>query len=222
MAITAKQRSSQAELSAVFDSVKKLSGEADKEIERFKFPAKSMKEYGPLTTEISCDAGLPLAKTRYHLTKLWSAGAIQKHLAYRGCIAQWYFVADGQAIDLADLFAKKKSLKQTRSGVSFPRTYALLIDGHKYFIRHVDVHTETRFEGTYKGSNITVWLDEDDYQAEECRYYIMVNNPHVSFGTSYDGWAPEWIDNLEDAVKEALRGSCLLKSRVAPTNSPND
>lgn len=91
------------------------------------------------------------------------------------------------------------------------KALTLVIDGRKYIIRQVDIHTETRFEARYKGNNIAVWLDEDDCKPEDCRYYIMVQNPEVSFGTSYDGWAPEEIDNLEDAIKEALRGSCLLR-----------
>lgn len=111
--------------------------------------------------------------------------------------------------------------KQSRPGGSSPRPCSLLIDGRKYIIRQVEIHTETRFEGRYKGYNITVWLDEDDYEPEDCRYYIMVQNPEVSFGTSYDGWAPpEEIDNLEDAIKEALRGSCLLRENDRRQESP--
>ena len=88
---------------------------------------------------------------------------------------------------------------------------SLFIDGRKYIIRQVSEHTSTRFDGRYKGYDISVWLDEEDYEPEDCRYYITVTNPEVSFGTAYDGWAPEEIDNLEDAIKEALRGACLLR-----------
>ena len=90
-------------------------------------------------------------------------------------------------------------------------TCSLLIDGKRYFIREVTTHTETRFVGRYKGYDIEVYLDEDDFEPEDCRYYIHVFNSEISFGTAYDGWADEEIDNLEDAIKEALRGSCLLR-----------
>lgn len=97
-----------------------------------------------------------------------------------------------------------------------PASYSLIIDGKKRVFRHVDVHTKTRFEARYKGFDISVYLDveededEDDCAPEECRYYILVCNPEISFGTAYDGWAPEEADTLEKAIVEALRGSQLL------------
>ncbi|RYD46336.1 MAG: hypothetical protein EOP85_07660, partial [Verrucomicrobiaceae bacterium] len=93
----------------------------------------------------------------------------------------------------------------------------LIIDGIRHVIRKVTVHTKKRFEATYKSHELQVWLDEDDYTARDRRFYIIVQNPHVSFGTAYDGWAPEEIDNLEDAIKEALRGSQLLRVQKPAT-----
>ena len=92
-----------------------------------------------------------------------------------------------------------------------PCSLRLLIEGKSYIIRQVDAHTKTRFEGKYKGFYIEVYLDENDYEPDQERYYIHVYNPEISFGTAYDGWAPEEVANLEDAIKEALRGSQLLR-----------
>lgn len=89
-------------------------------------------------------------------------------------------------------------------------SHSLQIDGKRCIIRQVDLHTETRFEARYKGYEMSVCLDEDDYAPEERRYYILVQNPEVSFGTAYDGWAPEEADTLDKAIEEALRGSMLV------------
>lgn len=105
---------------------------------------------------------------------------------------------------------------ETRSSrsASAPCSLSLLIDGKRYIIRQVDAHTKTHFEGKYKGFYIEVYLDESDYEPDEERYYIHVYNPELSFGTAYDGWAPDEIDNLEDAIKEALRASSLLRENA--------
>jgi hypothetical protein len=77
-------------LFGIRQSVDKLSRKADAEWGHCQFASKRIVEYGPLTTDIARDTGLPISVTRYHLTKLWRAGEIQKHLSYRGCIARWY------------------------------------------------------------------------------------------------------------------------------------
>ena len=83
---------------------------------------------------------------------------------------------------------KKRSNSNAKSGSSPLICYrSLEIDGRRYLIQRVDVHTKTRFEAGGR------------------RYYIHVYNPEISFGTVYDGWADEEIDNLDDAIKEALK-----------------
>ena len=114
---------------------------------------------------------------------------------------------------------KKRRNSNAKSGSS-PLICSLEIEGLKYVIRQVDVHTKTRFEGKHKGFYMEVYLDEDDYEPEDRRYYIHVYNPEISFGTAYDGWAPEEIDNLEDAIKEALRGASLLRENNLLSRSP--
>lgn len=108
---------------------------------------------------------------------------------------------------------KKRSNSNAKSGSS-PLVCSLVIEGLRYVIRRVDVHTKTRFEGWYKGFYMEVYLDEADFEPEDRRYYINVYNPEISFGTVYDGWADEEIDNLEAAIKEALRGSGLLRENT--------
>lgn len=114
---------------------------------------------------------------------------------------------------------KKRSNSNAKSGSS-PLVCSLVIEGLKYVIRRVDVHTKTRFEAWYKGFYMQVYLDEDDFEPEDRRYYINVYNPEISFGTVYDGWADEEIDNLEDAIKEAIRGSGFLRENTEGLASP--
>lgn len=90
------------------------------------------------------------------------------------------------------------------------KQYVFKYNGKIKRIKEIHVHTKKRFEGRYKGYYLTVWLDEDDYNEQDQRYYIIVNNPEVSFGTLYDGWADEDVDNLDDAIKEALKGATLI------------
>ena len=106
----------------------------------------------------------------------------------------------------------KLKQKGSSGSPSQPCSLRLLIEGKSYIIRQVDAHTKTRFEGKYKGFYIEVYLDENDYEPDQERYYIHVYNPEISLGTAYDGWAPEEVDNLKDAIKEALRGSQLLRA----------
>lgn len=62
------------------------------------------------------------------------------------------------------------------------------------------------FLGTHKGYTIDIEKEPDG------SFYIRVYNPEISFGTAYDGWAPEHIRTMKDAKREALRGSGLLKT----------
>ena len=116
---------------------------------------------------------------------------------------------------------KKRSNSNAKSGSS-PLICSLEIDGRRYLIRKVDVHTKKRFEGRYKGYDINVWLDEDDFEPADRRHYIQVENPEESFGTLYDGWADEEIDNLEDAIKEALKGSGLIGENTNALAAPTE
>ena len=77
-------------------SLEKLSRKTDAEWGHCPFASKRMNEYGPLTTDIARDSGLPLNVARYHLTKMWRSGEIQKHLSYRGCIARWYSLPNAE------------------------------------------------------------------------------------------------------------------------------
>jgi hypothetical protein len=85
----------------------------------------------------------------------------------------------------------------------------LNINNRRHFIREVDILTDARFDGRYKGYYCQVCLDIDDYSRCDDRYYINVYNPEAPFDTAYDGWAPKEIDNLIDAIKETIVGSNL-------------
>ena len=77
--------------------------------------------------------------------------------------------------------------------------------------------TETEFHGEYKGYTIEIELEEIgrragyDYDKPETGFYIRVYNPEISFGTLYDGYAPEDIETMKEAKVEALRGSGLIE-----------
>ena len=77
--------------------------------------------------------------------------------------------------------------------------------------------TDTYFHGQYKGYNIEIQLEEIeppigyDYDEPETRFYIHVQNPEVSFGTLYEGYAPEEVETMRQAKSEALRGSMLVE-----------
>ena len=61
------------------------------------------------------------------------------------------------------------------------------------------------FHGTHKGYNVEIDKEPDG------RFYIRVYNPEISFGTAYDGWAPDHIRTMKEAKREALRGAGLTK-----------
>ena len=83
-------------LFGIRQSLEKFSRKADGDWGDCPFASKRMVEYGPLTTDIARDSGASLSVARYHLTKLWRAGEIQKHLSYRGCIARWYSLPNSE------------------------------------------------------------------------------------------------------------------------------
>jgi len=63
------------------------------------------------------------------------------------------------------------------------------------------------FLGTHKGSTIEINREHDG------RFYICVFN---ECGFGYDGWAPNDIRAMPEALKEAIRGARLNdKSRAA-------
>lgn len=75
--------------------------------------------------------------------------------------------------------------------------------------------TDKRFRGTHKGYAISIDLDEDDVEDEEWgfgRFYIRVQSIEGG-GHLYDGWAPESVTTIDDAKKEAIRGSGLDRSK---------
>lgn len=85
-------------------------------------------------------------------------------------------------------------------------------------IKKTFTETETSFEGEYKGYRIEIELEEierftgyDDAEPEH-RFYIRVFNNEISFGTLYDGYAPEEIETMKEAKAEALRGSMLIEA----------
>ena len=84
-------------------------------------------------------------------------------------------------------------------------TTKITVNGKHRIIRTVLEHTDLDFEGIYKGADIEINWDE---QLE--RYSILVRNPEISFGTLYDGYAPDHIHNIDDAIREALIGSGLV------------
>jgi hypothetical protein len=61
--------------------------------------------------------------------------------------------------------------------------------------------TPEHLHATHKGANIHIDREDDG------RFYIIVTWKDGS--TMYDGWAPEGVGSMEDALKEALRGSML-------------
>lgn len=80
--------------------------------------------------------------------------------------------------------------------------------------------SEHEFFATYKGYQVHVeWqgdVDEQDGEVFEeppldgMAYYIVVRNPEISFGTAYEGYWGDARNSLEEAVEEALVGSCLI------------
>jgi len=61
--------------------------------------------------------------------------------------------------------------------------------------------TEDEFHATHKGGEIFIEREDDG------RFYIIVK--WKDGGSLYDGWAPEVIETMDDAIKEAVRGACL-------------
>lgn len=57
------------------------------------------------------------------------------------------------------------------------------------------------FWATHKGHDIQIEKEPDG------RFYIMVRAPCGMY--AYDGWAPENVNTMKEAKREALRGSCL-------------
>jgi hypothetical protein len=95
-----------------------------------------------------------------------------------------------------------------------------------YRIRN-ELKSEDEFQATYKGFSVSVKREgcpEDDYDddgedpasdywtgpEDGQAFYIQVCNSEISFGTAYDGWWGNAENSLEEAVEEALRGSCLI------------
>lgn len=77
--------------SAVLATLDRLSREADErraneDWMRTAPPVQS----GPLTPNLAQECGLTISKARYHLTRLWKAGLIERHKAYAGCMCRWY------------------------------------------------------------------------------------------------------------------------------------
>jgi hypothetical protein len=72
----------------------------------------------------------------------------------------------------------------------------------------VIVHTEDEFEGYYYNRHIFVTRKHDERDAT---YHIQVRRKDGTY--LYDGWwVPETVPaNMMHAVKEALRGSKLIK-----------
>lgn len=50
------------------------------------------------------------------------------------------------------------------------------------------------------------WTGPDDGMT----FYITVRNAEISFGTAYDGYWGDADNTLEEAVEQALLGSCLI------------
>lgn len=55
---------------------------------------------------------------------------------------------------------------------------------------------------THKGHDIHIEWDD-----KAARYYIKVRAPSGDY--AYDGWAPEEIQTMEQAKKEAVKGAML-------------
>lgn len=103
--------------------------------------------------------------------------------------------------------SEKSNVKSAERGTRTLRPLVLSIDGKRRIIREVEAHTETQFEGRYKGYNVSVEWNEGMEL-----YSIYVANPEIQFGTACDGYAgiDDDVYNLEDAIKYALRGACLI------------
>lgn len=92
------------------------------------------------------------------------------------------------------------------SGVS--AGYRFSVGGQNRHIRKVDKHTDKEFIGTYKSHEIHCWLDGDDFEETDRRFYIQVTAPDGCY--VYDGWMPEdQGDTLDAAIQDAVRGACL-------------
>lgn len=77
----------------------------------------------------------------------------------------------------------------------------------KRFIRK---HTPDEFYGTYKNHTLNIWREIGDRYGSE--FYIMVW--FEDGGMTYDGWWGDPGQTIEEAVAEAIRGSCINTKRV--------
>lgn len=79
-----------------------------------------------------------------------------------------------------------------------------------YRIKIIHEKSDDQFRGVYKGYEIEINREESG------GFYIYVRNPNVSFGTTYDGYWGEDDNTMDEAIHQALLGSCL----ITPTPEP--
>ena len=63
------------------------------------------------------------------------------------------------------------------------------------------ISADRYFHGTYRGCSVSIERESDG------RIYIIVKG--LDGGSMYDGWAPDNVNTIDDAKREAIRGSCL-------------
>jgi hypothetical protein len=65
------------------------------------------------------------------------------------------------------------------------------------------------FHGSYRGS--TIEIKSNLHSDDAGLFYITVTAPDGTY--SYDGWSPEEVRTINQAVLEALKGAELLPTR---------
>lgn len=86
----------------------------------------------------------------------------------------------------------------------------VFVDDVMCIIRKIINSTDTDFEAYYKDSHLHCWLDEDDFEPEDLRFYIHVT--YKDGGSLCDGWMPEERGHtIIDAIQYAIHGACLVK-----------
>lgn len=87
---------------------------------------------------------------------------------------------------------------------------SIKVDGKRCIFRDVAEYNDTDFVARYKGYDLEVYLDADRFAPEEQRYYALVRNPDIFLGTVVDGFLGEEVDNIHDAIVQALKDARLV------------
>lgn len=78
------------------------------------------------------------------------------------------------------------------------------MSGFRIQKRFIYTRTNSEFHATYRGHDIQISFERKDPKP----FYIMVTAPSGEY--AYDGWWGEEWNTMDEAIVEALRGSCLI------------